>query len=354
MRTFVVARFTSIHEARVYDPGNCQIHRVGYVLETYTKESGYNWVSFECQAFDETVGGLMQSGTHRVKDVEVKRGDSYKSQKFPEGDITLSNEGMAFKVKDAVVWETLVSSEGYQRVTIFARSDGHRPTKVFMVGDSHAFDYKHTSVDHKYFIAASAKGLANPTSVTGTHDKVIETLLRMDVTHAVFKFGQVDMDFMFYAQHQDSKKYVDSVVKRYFTFLRFMSLFTNVCVVSINPPTYADGPFGERYTRQQLLGVPMVRRLESLYNRSKMSKMFNTVCSQTANKCGIRFINTHKFLVGSNDMVDRKFLSHNFEKHHMWPDVCGVPGEFSREFIDVTKRTFEPMIRNFVHETPVI
>jgi len=104
-------------------------------------------------------------------------------------------------------------------------------TGFIVFGDSHAGCFSNVIKNTQIFSAASAKGLGNPNSLSGTNNAIRE-LCKSSRDGYVFLFGKVDIDFLLthiYNAKPDTNfnLYIEGIIEKYIEFIISLNL-TNV------------------------------------------------------------------------------------------------------------------------------
>lgn len=240
---------------------------------------------------------------------------------------------------------------------------------IFVIGDSHTDVYRSSFHREDKLIvpvqlkctAGSAAGLGNPNSVSGYGKVILGWLSQIfesnvfDGIPILFKFGQVDTEFVFtykrakglQIQHseQEYEKFVRQSVKRYVTFLKRAipkHQRYRVDVSTIGPPILADeyirdgGYFSSEIASREAFdeAQELHRRLSllqypDLQSRTKMHALFNSALINAVRPLGFGISDDFTPCVGPDGIALQCLWSHNGGRDH---------------HLAIHKETFEPIL----------
>jgi hypothetical protein len=213
-------------------------------------------------------------------------------------------------------------------------------TPYFVVGDSHSGLYRQaiagTGGDrpllpvHVLFSACSAQGLGNPASKSGAARRLapLAEALTPD-TPAIFKFGQVDVEFVFAFKRIEAEqvqfdleefdRFCRRSVLSYVGFLHDRLRGRDVTVASIFPPTLSDEAWREGYVNAHIAAQEGDRPIEAivaglkqlevpgLAERSRHHAHYNEILRHQAQRSGFAFIDDFSPFVGVDGVIDPVF-----------------------------------------------
>jgi len=136
-------------------------------------------------------------------------------------------------------WTFSKSSKLYQICSLFIFQKSANLNKSVLFGDSHAHEFHHlNNMDVHSISAASAKGISKLNSTLQLHKLILNTIVLNNPKTIYFKFGQVDIDYIYYTQSFHFNLYIYKLIQKYVTFIKMLQCMDfHVIVLNINPPT---------------------------------------------------------------------------------------------------------------------
>ena len=251
----------------------------------------------------------------------------------------------------------------YKFVTIKFFSTQNSQLKCLLFGDSHSEDFKVCKDLHVTSIhASSAYGLINQRSISHAHDITIDTILINNPKCVFVKWGQVDVDFMYYARHK-GKTFDDfstSVLNRYFEFLNMLkTLCSRVVVININPPSVDKNNLWyvkETINRCQLckdndidideLLNTNIEYIIDLTKRTQRSRRFNEMLEESCLKHEVKLTSNFEDLISSEtNNLSPDMLNHDFSDHHITVSFNQMSPKYS---IEIHKLILSSIINNIL------
>ena len=229
---------------------------------------------------------------------------------------------------------------------------------VLVLGDSHAAFWSSWAVVKAGFVAApfvcfagSAQGLSNPRSLSGYGGR-IETLLRTVVSSGkppsavVFKFGQVDLEFIWSFRRlasrawafssEDYKNFIAETARRYAAFLvRMRDVLppgSLMLVQDVFPPSLSDEHLQQGYRNGHISslhggGVDLegLYRLEypDLAARTRFHAHFNDRLGRELQDVGVERLEDFDLYLGEDGVINPACISEQRGRdHHMDFRTC--------------------------------
>jgi hypothetical protein len=235
-------------------------------------------------------------------------------------------------------------------------------TPYLIVGDSHSGLYRHMIADagrlplvpvHVLLSACSALGLGNPDSRSGATRRLapLAEAIPPDA-RAIFKFGQVDVEFVFafrrieagQAQFDPDEfdRFCRRSVRSYVGFLEEHFRHADIAVVSTFPPTLSDDAWREGYMNAQIAvtegDLPLealragIKQLQvpGLIERTRHHAHYNEILRHHALCAGFAFIDDFSPFVGAGGIVDPEFIpttggrDHHLERSPTAPIIKAI------------------------------
>jgi len=223
-----------------------------------------------------------------------------------------------------------------RRLMAAAREAGGVPLAV--IGDSHSTHLVRRSRMgerwllplHRLCTGASARGLVNPEAAAGAGTKARTFLAALpDETPLIFKFGQVDIEFVFTFKRLEANAeafdeaafdtFADETVERYLAFLTdAVPPGRRACAVvaGVFPPALSDAAWRQGYVDAHIAALhggaaapadlaPRLARLEipSLAERTRLHAGFNVRLFEAARAAGFRVLDGFDALLGPDGTV---------------------------------------------------
>jgi hypothetical protein len=245
--------------------------------------------------------------------------------------------------------------------------DGARP--YFVAGDSHTNQYRLTGARdnawllpiHMLCTGGSAAGLGNPASRSGYGTllrrvvRVIETLADIETVPFLLQFGQVDIEFVHHFQRvrdgrlalnlDEYRAFCDHTADRYVRFVTTLFRARRrqpIFLVSVFPPALSDTAWHQGYVNADIVQretddtvarmSSAVRRLKvaNLRERTEIHLYYNDLLRSACERHGFGFVDSATPFLGSNGVVDPRFVvpEAGGSEHHL--DDRVTPGEVSR------------------------
>lgn len=233
------------------------------------------------------------------------------------------------------------------------REIGARP--YFITGDSHAGWFVHNAAREDAWLlpvhipcsAGSARGLANPKSVSGYGTMLkdiasaIQTLPGIEQVPFLLQFGQVDLEFVYNYNRVrenrprldlgDYRSFCDDTVARYAGFLANLRGRPRMSLISVFPPVLSDDALRGGYVTDDIVwresdlsshDLSMRLRTFEMANiaeRTAIHAHFNARLRNAANSLGIGFVDAMTPFLGANGIVHPDYIipETNGAEHHM-------------------------------------
>ena len=221
------------------------------------------------------------------------------------------------------------------------RGEGAAP--IAIVGDSHSTHLVRRGWQgerwmlplHRLCTGASARGLSNPEAAAGAGAKVRQFLDALALTPmpVVFKFGQVDLEFVFTFKRLEAGEaafdpdafdaFAAETVDRYIAFLKDATppgLRARAHVAGVFPPALSDKAWRQGYVNAHIADLhgPADRRalterlakleLPSLEERTKLHNAFNARLFGAASAAGFGVMFGFKALLGPDGVAAPEHL----------------------------------------------
>jgi hypothetical protein len=234
-------------------------------------------------------------------------------------------------------------------------------TPYLIVGDSHSSLYRHLITEgtrpllpvHVLLSACSALGLGNPQSRSGGAHRLapLAQAIPPDVP-TVFKFGQVDVEFVFAFKRieagerqfdpQQFDQFCGRSVESYIGFLDDHFGHAAVTVASIFPPTLSDAAWREGYVNAHVAATEGDRPLEEiragvrqlavpdLRERTRHHAHYNGILRDRVARSGFAFLDDFSPFVGAAGVVDPRFIpttggrDHHLERQPTTPIIRDI------------------------------
>jgi hypothetical protein len=215
----------------------------------------------------------------------------------------------------------------------------------FIIGDSHSGLYRYVISSsmpllpvHVLTSACSAIGLGNPDSRSGAARRLEPLSDVIDVVPVIFKFGQVDVEFVhafrrIEAGHavfdpNDFGEFCRRSVRSYVDFLQNFGRRRSHFVASIFPPTLSDEAWRQGYVNAHVAMIEGDRPLEelragvrqlqvpSLPDRTRHHAQYNEILREQVDRAGLDFIDDFSPFIGPGGVVDPKFIPLSAGRDH--------------------------------------
>lgn len=239
--------------------------------------------------------------------------------------------------RDLLLW---TMSRALSALHVFALAEKLGLTPLLIVGDSHSNLY-FTSNAVKcgalpillLCTGGSARGLSNPKSRSGYGLKIARFLADFDreLTHSciLFKFGQVDVEFVFNFHRvqtgkttfslADFHRFRDETIRRYMDFLGGFAKRESFAVASIFPPALGDAHLVDGYLNEHVARLESddapdalkekLRALETpdLRQRTRLHNDFNMKLRDACAVQGLIYCDDFSPFLSWNGLLARKF-----------------------------------------------
>mgnify|MGYP000666349813 CR=1 FL=1 len=237
--------------------------------------------------------------------------------------------------------------------------------KGMILGDSHAFhlkDFDEIDCDSQAFIAGSAKGLMNPNSLSGygAHISANWNALVDGKKVVIFKFGQVDVEFLYHLRNVqvaiDFEAYVINVVKAYIQYILTLNHSDKIiCIMSVFPPCFNDTFFKTfikflNDERKWNIDTALIDNYKapSLEERTAMHAKMNNVLQVEAKKHNFVYIDCFTpLLSNSGATVNPAFVSHAMNDCHLSNFSTPLVPEAKSAIQTAIKRVFNAIEKDF-------
>ena len=199
--------------------------------------------------------------------------------------------------------------------------------KILCCGDSHTRvfnycnDFQNKITFNVCFVSgATAQGAVNPNSKTNALNIFKEKIYNTTADKLLIMLGEVDCGFVIWVRSKRNNISVDeqinTSVKNLFTFLDNIiktTKYTNndIIVCGSILPTIKDST-DKKYLRgaRSEVNVSQLKRTEKTIE-------YNNLLKKRCNKCGYKYIDITKEIIGSNGIVKDKYLSTDKNDHHL-------------------------------------
>lgn len=238
-----------------------------------------------------------------------------------------------------------------------APADAGTTSHVFAViklfGDSHANSFISLAAPSKLLLAypytaGSAMGLRHADSISGYRVALERDLQGTNSDEAiVLKFGQVDLDFVFYLKWVDDRSlafdsFAADSVRKYFSFvddalarglvrreqLHIMSPFPTVVGDAALRESLCTLPFMQPAFKQAFRAKLEALALPSLAERTQHGRAYCEQLRLEASARGLRYVDMYSPLLGADDVC---VLLNTDSNHHLveahWPWLCAPLSE---------------------------
>ena len=228
-------------------------------------------------------------------------------------------------------WTFSKSSKLYQISSLYMFQKKSETTTSVLFGDSHAQEFQHLLNLNVFSIsAASAKGICKLSSTLQLHKFILNHLIDNQPKHIYFKFGQVDIDYIYYTQNLFYKSYIHQIVNKYVNFVKMIqSLGYEVTVLNINPPTVKNN---KEYLQNILVNSKLVANniqyneiynthstlIDSINVRTSLNRDFNNCLEKKCIENKLIFKSNYNQLIDTNTgIMHNMYLNHDYVDHHI-------------------------------------
>ena len=200
---------------------------------------------------------------------------------------------------------------------------------ILAIGDSHIRVFEHWffklfkrgfHFNIIYVPGATAYGIANRRSKTNAYNRFYDGLERRDYQHIVVTLGEVDTAYTLWHISQRDGKNIDEVLKvsaqRYIDFLKELSTYAPVTVLSASLPTIADLTDCDDSIQGIRKKIPITQK-----ERTALALKFNSLIDEFCqNEKDINFINFDRYALNPKTELVRSWLVNrrNPCDHHYW------------------------------------
>ena len=205
----------------------------------------------------------------------------------------------------------------------------HRALKTFQlpepedhifIGDSHILCFENISSSILEFSGSSIHGLINPDSKSGARREIFEHLNKNQYKKIYLMFGKVDLEWVFPYKNAlnpklDMKDWITTVARNYVQFLiDLCQINHNIIILGIHPPSLDSSNMINRINSghsvnvvckqaDTALGVPEVKTLQTLQERSENVDIFNKCLENIADKLKLKYYHPPKSMFGSDGKI---------------------------------------------------
>jgi hypothetical protein len=261
------------------------------------------------------------------------------------------------------------------------REIGARP--YFITGDSHAASFVHTVAREDAWLlpihiscaAGSARGLANPKSVSGYGTMLrdiaatIQTLPGIEQVPFLLQFGQVDLEFVYnYNRVRENRPWLDLVdycrfcndtVERYAGFLTNLLGRPPMSLLSVFPPVLSDDALRGGYVTDDIVwresdlsSHDLSMRLRTfemadIAERTAIHAHFNARLRNAADSLGVGFVDAMTPFLGPDGIVHPDYIIPETKgaEHHMnWRRTRPIAQSIVWERMDAAARAEPPTV----------
>lgn len=254
------------------------------------------------------------------------------------------------------IWnpETSIDAAGWKDIMMSAYNAGD---PVIIIGDSHSSVYRRSIFVpkteyaqelnilpiHLLCLGGSARGLSNSSSRSqyGNKIKSIRDMIYPQIkknTPIIFKFGQVDIEFVYNHKRIIDKKFifdlsdyiffVNKVIDDYLNYVKFIFPDRNVIIASVFPPTLSDEHWREGYKKAGIISLTEKDRrildedLEKLEipdweQRTVLHEIFNKILREKSSLLDLKYLNDFTPFLQGNKVSEEFIRPQGGNDHHL-------------------------------------
>lgn len=235
---------------------------------------------------------------------------------------------------------------------VLRKVDGY--AKMLVIGDSHALfliqahPMLAAGVAPIAYICSggSARGLGNPRSRAGYGPGILQLLERIGPQSAdtvlMFKFGQVDIEFVYNFRRIDSgltifdladaERYIDETAEAYVDFLRQCRAATDIPMIamSVFPPAlndtalkqgYVNGHIAYLHSQQEITDLSQAiaaMEMPDIATRTALHRRFNQRLGKLCRQAGIYYLAEFDQMLDENGTIAKAYVAgHDGTDHHL-------------------------------------